>query len=136
MAKDLPNRPKRDPSGPVKKVSPTDRVRARTDKLDPRFEAARRKLDRDEERRARAEATRRARRAQQVGPAGQVEEEGGGAEFGPVDEEVPAAAPATKKKGFSFGQISWRRNGGEATDDRDVDAGGNDHAGGNKKDVP
>jgi hypothetical protein len=89
MAKDLPQRPKPDPDAPVKKVAATDRVKAKTEKVDPRFEAARQRIAREEERRARAAAARKARQAE--------------AERKDEDEDE---APAEPKKGFSFNQTS------------------------------
>jgi hypothetical protein len=99
MAKDLPNRPKREPGPPVKKVSATDRVKAKTDKVDPRFEAARQRIKREEERRARAEAARQARRA------AATEASTADADEGP---EAPEEAP---KAGFSFNQTAQRPGG-------------------------
>jgi hypothetical protein len=95
MAKDLPNRPKSEGSAPAKKVSATDRVKSKADKLDPRFEAARQRIVREDERRARAEAARQAKLAAQTEtpaePANGTREPAGDEAAGP-------------KKGFSFSQ--------------------------------
>jgi hypothetical protein len=91
MAKDLPQRPKPDPDTPVKKVAATDRVKAKTDKVDPRFEAARQRIAREEERRARAAAARRAKQAE-----AEVDQPAG-------DDDDAQDEP---KKGFSFNQTN------------------------------
>lgn len=117
MAKDLPRRPERDPDAPVTKVSATDRVKAKTDKLDPRFEAARQRIAREEERRARAEAARRARRGQEP------TDEAAGDD---PDAEHDVDTPEQPRKGFSFNQTAERpgadepnsrRNDGTSTKD-------------------
>jgi hypothetical protein len=94
MAKDLPQRPKPDPDAPVTKVAATDRVKAKTDKLDPRFEAARQRIAREEERRARAAAARRAK---------QAEAEHHGDEAADAGDDDSSDEP---KKGFSFNQTN------------------------------
>jgi hypothetical protein len=109
MAKDLPNRPKRDPNAPVTKISDTDRVKAKTDKLDPRFEAARLKILREEERRAKAEAAREAKRQGKEPAAGPGPDKGDGS-----DDDTPPTPP---KQGFSFNnQTAPRPSGGERTE--------------------
>jgi hypothetical protein len=90
MAKDLPQRPKPDPDTPVRKVAATDRVKAKTDKVDPRFEAARQRIAREEERRERAAVVRRAKQAE----ADHDEDAG--------DDE----AQDEPKQGFSFNQTN------------------------------
>jgi hypothetical protein len=103
MAKDLPSRPPRDPDAPVTKVSATDRVKAKTDKLDPRFEAARTRLAREEERRAKAEAARQAKAANAADTGEKAEpaatENGSG-------HDDDASEPTPPKKGFSFNQTN------------------------------
>jgi hypothetical protein len=52
MATDLPSRPPHDPDEPQTIIDPKDRVKSAADKLDPRFEAARQKAEREEKVRA------------------------------------------------------------------------------------
>jgi hypothetical protein len=59
VATDLPRRPEHEATEPTV-VASTDRVRSVADKADPRFEAARRRADREDAARARAEASRAA----------------------------------------------------------------------------
>lgn len=47
MATDLPSRPKPDPDEEQTIIDPQDRVKSAQDKLDPRFEAARQKAERE-----------------------------------------------------------------------------------------
>ena len=47
MATDLPNRPPTDPDSEHTIIDPQDRVKSAQDKLDPRFEAARQKAERE-----------------------------------------------------------------------------------------
>jgi hypothetical protein len=91
MAKDLPNRPKPDKSAPVKKVKATDRVKSKADKVDPRFEAARKRAVLEEERRAKADAARKAR-----------------ADNGEHEGEDKDAGGESSRSGFSFNQFARR----------------------------
>ena len=94
---DLPARPpsKGERTEPV---PATDRVKPATNKPEPRFEAARQRLAREYKLRARAEAARLAREAEEAATA---------ADTGSDDEPTPP------RKGFSFNQTTRRPTGGE-----------------------
>ena len=99
MPSDLPSRPPRK-AGKRAQVPATERVKSKTDKVDPRFEAARKRVAREEERRARAEAARREREA-----AGEPAAE--------ADDDTDS--PST---GFSFNQTTQRPGDGEQEEGR------------------
>lgn len=56
MATDLPKRPEPDPDETHRIVKPTERVKSVADKVDPRFEAAKARLERQDEIMARQES--------------------------------------------------------------------------------
>lgn len=93
MATDLPRRPEPEATEPTV-VAPTDRVRSVADKVDPRFEAARRRADREDAARARAEAARSA-----DGPG---EAEFGADGPGAGEDEAGAGDPTAPPAPFSF----------------------------------
>jgi hypothetical protein len=97
---DLPIRQPRHDAEASEPISATERVKPATDKPEPRFEAARQRLAREYELRARAEAARQARRTAATDTDTDSESDG-------VAESTPP------KKGFSFNQTSRRPSGGE-----------------------
>lgn len=98
MATDLPSRPKPDPDEEQTIIDPQDRVKSAQDKLDPRFEAARQKAER--------EAKVYAERAERDDSDDDVEPD----ESADVTDE--AGAP-TEKGSFSFNMTA-----GDAEEDR------------------
>jgi hypothetical protein len=71
MTADLPKRPEPKPEDQGQIVDPTDRIKSAGDKLDPRFEAARQKAEREEELRARAKkkaGTKKAKGKKETAP--------------------------------------------------------------------
>ena len=91
MASDLPNRPKPDPSKASKPVEATERVKSAADKPDPRFEAARQKIEKEE--RLRAKAAKASAKA-----AGEAIDD--------ADDEVEEPELPAKKTPFSFNQTT------------------------------
>jgi len=92
MASDLPNRPKS--SGPVAKpVDPAERVKPAGEKLDPRFEAARVKAEKEAEVRAKQQAAADAPDAEDDADAGDADDD---------------AASEKPSGGFSFNQTVER----------------------------
>jgi hypothetical protein len=86
MATDLPNRPKHDPDAEQTIIDPMDRVKSAQDKPDPRFEAARKKSER--------EAKVYADRAEKADdPDADVDE---------TDEEAEVTDESAEKGTFSF----------------------------------
>jgi hypothetical protein len=97
MATDLPNRPPTDPDSEHTIIDPQDRVKSAQDKLDPRFEAARQKAER--------EAKVYADRAEKAeAPDSDAEE---------TDEETEVDDEDAGKGTFSFNMTA-----GEAEDDQ------------------
>lgn len=86
MTTDLPKRPEPDPEDQSQIVDPTERVKSAGDKLDPRFEAARQKAEREHELRAKAKKNAGAKRAPEQD------------DVAPTDEPVNGQAGG----GFSF----------------------------------
>jgi len=96
---DLPNRPKPDPAKTTKKIAATDRVKSAANKLDPRFEAQRRKAEREEMLRAKAAKAKEEAAKAAAAAAGEPAE--------PTDEPEAEAKP---KPTFSFNQFSSKRD--------------------------
>lgn len=85
MASDLPNRPKPDPSQKRGPVDPRDRVKSVGEQVDPRFEAAKQKADKEDRLRAKQAEAR--------------------SEEPEVVDEAPAdEAPVAPSGGFTFNQ--------------------------------
>ena len=107
MPSDLPNRPPRDDDEPVERYADTDRVKAKGDKAEPRFEALRKRVDREGARRAKADATRQAR------DAGTKQDEDSTTPEATADAGEETTEPEPPSTGFSWNQTTRRPSGGE-----------------------
>jgi hypothetical protein len=109
MPSDLPSRPPRGDDEPVEKIADTDRVKAKGDKVEPRFEALRKRVDREGARRAKADATRKARDA----GADADQDEDSTTPEATADAGGETTEPEPPKTGFSWNQTTRRPSGGE-----------------------